>query len=404
MTDKNTQLIHHPYRPPADYEATMPGMFKSSSILFPDMASVRRRNARDRSGYTYGLHGTPTTYILEERLATLEGGRHCCLVPSGLAAVTLVNMALLQQGDELLLPDNVYAPNQTFSAGMLSRWGIAQQSYDAMNPDDLARKIGPRTRLVWLEAAGSVTMEFPDLVALTRICREKGVLVAIDNTWSAGIAYNSFDLDGQGLGVDVVAHALTKYPSGGGDVLMGAVTTASLERHQEIDRAHRLIGFNVGANDVELVLRSLPSLGMRYQAQDQSARQVARWCAEQAAFVQVLHPALPSGVGHENWQTICQAAEAAGQGAAASIFSVILDERYSQQQVDAFCDALKIFRLGYSWGGPMSLVMTYDLSAIRQPRPRYLQPGGLVRLVVGMESVQDLQADLQQALAAAGMA
>ncbi len=152
------------------------------------------RDWKHKSGYTYGLHGTPTTFLLEERLCALEGGTHCVLVPSGLAAIANVNLALLAAGDEVLIPDNAYGPNKALADGELKAFGIRHQLYDAMNPADLAAKISPTTRLVWLEAAGSVTMEFPDLPQLVRICRERGVTTALDNTWGAGLAFRPFDL------------------------------------------------------------------------------------------------------------------------------------------------------------------------------------------------------------------
>ena len=174
MSNSATQLIHHPYRPPAGFEAVQPGVFKGSTVFFPNMAAVRERQWLDKSGYTYGLHGTPTSYVLEERLATLEGGLQCVLAPSGLAALALVPLALLKAGDEMLLPANCYEPNCTFAADGLAQFGVAHQCYEAMDVQDLAARITPRTRLVWLEAPGSVTMEFPDVLAMVRLCRERG--------------------------------------------------------------------------------------------------------------------------------------------------------------------------------------------------------------------------------------
>jgi cystathionine beta-lyase len=175
MTKPATDLIHHPYQPPAGFSAPQPGVFKASTVLFADTAALRARDWRHKNGYTYGLHGTPTTFLLEERIAALEGGRHCVLVPSGLASIANVGMALLKSGDEVLLPDNVYGPSRALAEGEFRGWGIGHQLYDPLKPADLEKRIGPHTRLVWLEAPGSVTMEFPDLAELVRICRRKGV-------------------------------------------------------------------------------------------------------------------------------------------------------------------------------------------------------------------------------------
>ncbi len=398
MTSPVTQLIHHPYTPPADFEAPQPGVFKASTVFFPDMAAVRGRQWLDKSGYTYGLHGTPTSFILEERIAALEGGRQCVLAPSGLAALALAPLALLRTGDEMLLPANSYEPNREFAAGGLAQFGVAHQCYEAMDVQDLAARITPRTRLVWLEAPGSVTMEFPDVLAMVRLCRERGVVCALDSTWGAGQAFCPFDLDGRGLGVDIAAHALTKYPSGGGDVLMGALVTRDEALHRRLKLAHMRLGLGVGMNDVEAVLRALPSLPLRYRAQAESGLALARWCAQQPQCVQVLHPALPASPGHEHWRQLCGAAD----GRAAGLFSVIIDARYSSAQVDAFCEALRLFRIGYSWGGHVSLVMHYEAQALRgEAWPPHLRRGHVVRFAVGLEDAADLQADLQQAMARA---
>jgi cysteine-S-conjugate beta-lyase len=381
--DQRTALIHHPYMPPAGFGAVQPGVHKASTVIFANTAALHARAWRDKTGYTYGLHGTPTSFTLEERIATLEGGVQTLLVPSGLAAIALVDMAVLKQGDEVLIPNNVYGPSKELAKHELAAWGIAHRVYDAMDAQSLADAITPATKLVWLEAAGSVTMEFPDLPGLIQAAKARGVQTAIDNTWGAGVAFDAF-----ALGIDISVQALTKYPSGGGDVLMGSVTTRDDELHQRIKATHMRMGWGVGGgNDIELVLRSLPSLALRYEAQDKAARVLASWWQQRPEVVQLLHPAFGSSPGHEHWQALCSQA--------AGLFSVVFDERYSAQQVDAFVDALKLFKIGYSWAGPVSLVMPYVISAMRQPSP---WKGMLVRFSVGLEAVEGLIADCDQAL------
>ena len=389
MTDpKTTGLIHHPYQPPAGFDAPQPGVFKASTVIFANVAAMRARNWREKSGYTYGLHGTPTTFTLEERIASLEGGTHCVLVPSGLAAITLVDAALLQSGDEVLIPENAYNPGKELARNELARWGVKHRFYDPMKPEALAAVLTPATKLVWIEPPGSVTMEFPDLPALVRAARSKGAIVALDNTWGAGIAFNAFDL-GEGLGADISVHALTKYPSGGGDILMGAVTTRDPALHLKLNGAHMRMGWGVSANDAETVLRSLPSLALRYAAHDAAGRALAQWWAQRSEVTQVLHPALPGSAGHEHWARLCTQA--------AGLFSVVFDERFSSAQVDAFVDALKLFKIGFSWAGPVSLVVPYDLGMLR---PGAAPRGTLVRFSLGLEAVGDLIADSEQALGA----
>jgi cystathionine beta-lyase len=402
MSHTPTDLIHHPYAAPAGFAAPQPGVYKASTVIFPNVAAMRSRDWKYKNGYTYGLHGTPTTFVLEERIAALEGGRQCVLVPSGLAAIANTSLALLRTGDEVLIPDNAYGPSKALAEGELAQWGITHQLYDAMNPADLEARITSRTKLVWLEAPGSVTMEFPPLAHHAQICRQRGVLSALDNTWGAGLAFNGFDLGRgarfvPGSGADIVVQALTKYPSGGGDVLMGSIVTRDEALHLKLKLTHMRLGWGVGANDAEAVLRALPSIALRYRAQDQAARTLAAWLQLQPQVAQVLHPALAGSPGHEHWRALCtEDGQGGDEGLAAGLFSVVFDARYNAAQVDAFCDALKLFKLGYSWGGPISLVVPYDIASMRAARPR---KGVLVRFSMGLEAVQDLQADLAGALA-----
>ena len=393
--DISTRLIHHRYRAPEGFESPAVPVVKGSSVFFPNVAALRSRTWVDRSAYTYGLHGTPTTFTLEERLATLEGGTHCVLVSSGLAAITLANMALLSSGDQLLLPDNAYGPSKNFTRHELARWGITHAVYDAMDPASLVAAITPATKLVWLEAAGSVTLEFPDLRTLVRTVRERApqATVALDSTWGAGLAFDAFDLadvQGQSLAVDLTVHALTKYPSGGGDVLLGSVICRDDALARTLSLARSRIGHGVGLNDVEAVLRSLPSMTLRYAAQDRAARALAAWCPSRSEFARVLHPALPGSPGHEHWARHCRAA--------AGLLTVEFAPQFTPQQVDAFVDALRLFRIGWSWGGPISLAVPYRAETIRDLPTPYR--GTLVRFSLGLEAVDDLIADAAQALEA----
>jgi cysteine-S-conjugate beta-lyase len=302
-------------------------------------------------------------------------------------------MALLSAGDQVLLPDNAYGPGKTFARHELARWGIAHALYDPLNMESLAAAITPATKLVWLEAAGSVTLEFPDLRGMVHMLRERApqAVIALDNTWGAGLAFDAFELggvQGQGQGVDLTVHALTKYPSGGGDLLLGSVICRDDALARTLSLARSRVGHGIGVNDVEGVLRSLPSLPLRYAAQDRSGRAFAQWCSTRPEFARVLHPALPGSPGHAHWAAHCRAA--------AGLVCVAFDPRFTPVQADAFVDALRRFRIGWSWGGPMSLVAPYQAAAIRNLPSAY--PDSLVRFCIGLEAVEDLIADAQQAL------
>lgn len=384
-----TRLIHSDYKAPEGFAAFPMAIHHASTVLFKDVAALRSRNWQDKSAYTYGLHGTPTSFTLEARLAEIEGGSHCLLAPSGLAAIAMVDFALLKSGDDVLIPDNVYNPNRELGRWLAQDYGITARFYDPLVGAGIAELIQPNTRLVWTEAPGSVSMEVPDIPAICKAVKEKraagqDIHVAIDNTWSAGIAFRAFE-----HGVDIVMHALTKYQSGGADVLMGAVITRDKELMRRIEMAHMRIGFGVGMDDAYLVLRGLPTMKLRFDAHDAGARKVAAWLKGRPEIARVLHPAFEDCPGHQIWRR-----DFTGAG---GLFSVVFDERYSEAQTDRFIDSLKLFKIGYSWGGANSLCVPYRIQAMRR---NWTGQGQLVRFNVGLEDPADLIADIEQALSA----
>ncbi len=383
-TAPQTSLIHSSYTPPSNFDALPVGIHHASTIVFPNVAAMRSRDWRKKDGYTYGLHGTPTTFTLEARLAEIEGGRYCRLTPSGLAAIAMINFACLKSGDDVLLPDNIYGPNRELGNWMARDFGISARFYDPMIGAEIAELLQANTRLIWTEAPGSVSMEVPDLPAIVNAAHARGIPVALDNTWSAGLALRAFD-----LGVDIVMQALTKYQSGGSDVLMGAVITRDEEFNHAIETAHMRLGLGVGMDDTYLVLRSLSSMRLRFEAHDAAARSIASWITQRPEISKVLHPAFPDCPGHEYWKR-----DFSGAG---GLFSVIFDARYSELQVDRFVDRLKLFKIGFSWGGAHSLCVPYRMKTMRNT---WQESGVLVRFNIGLEVVEDLIADIEQALLA----
>ncbi len=377
-----TLLTTTDYTPPSGFAAFPTAIHHASTVLFKDVAALRARNWQDKNAYTYGLHGTPTTFTLEARLAEIEGGSHCLLAPSGLAAIAMIDFALLKTGDDVLIPENVYGPNRELGNWLAKDFGIAARYYDPLIGEGIADLIQDNTRLIWTEAPGSVSMEMPDIPAICRAAHARGVLVALDNTWSAGIAFRAFD-----HGVDVVMQALTKYQSGGSDVLMGAVITRDKTIHQKIELAHMRLGMGVSADDVYLVLRGIATMKLRFEAHDAGARAVANWLKYRDEIAHVLHPAFDECPGHAIWKRDFTGA--------AGLFSVIFNARYSEVQTDAVIDALQLFKIGYSWGGANSLCVPYRMQTMRND---WTQAGQLIRLNIGLEDPQDLIADLEQAL------
>ncbi|MDB5755621.1 MAG: cystathionine beta-lyase [Massilia sp.] len=378
-----TTLIHSDYVAPEGFAAYPTAIHHASTVLFKNVAAMRSREWKEKNAYTYGLHGTPTTFTLEARLAEIEGGSFCLLAPSGLAAIAMAVFALLKTGDDLLLPDNVYNSNRELGNWLDRDFGISARYYDPLVGADIAGLIQPNTKLIWTEAPGSVSMEVPDVPAICKAAHDRGVLVALDNTWSAGLALRGFE-----LGVDIIMQALTKYQSGGSDVFMGALITRDSALNDRLALAHMRLGMGVGPDDAYLVLRSLPSMKVRFEAHDASARQVASWLKARPEISKVLHPAFPDCPGHEIWQRDFKGA--------AGLFSVLFDVRYTEAQTDRFVDALTLFGIGYSWGGASSLVLPYRIQAMRSG---WTNSGILVRFNIGLEDTADLIADIEQALA-----
>lgn len=385
-----TALIHAPRKAPQSICTVQPPLFRASTIIFNNTDALFNRHWTDEYDYSYGTHGTPTTFNLADNIAQIEGGRYSLLAPSGLSAINLVNSCLLKAGDEVWVPDNIYSPNMEYLCHLENHYNILLQVYNPLDVDSF--QPSEHSKLIWLEAAGSVTLEFPNLVALVKKAKAHQVITALDNTWGAGLAFNAFDFSAEHLAVDLTVHALTKYPSGGADILMGSIVTRDQKLHHQLFRMHALQGISVSADDVAQVQRSLASMQLRYSAQANTALTVMNWLKQQNQCVQVLHPANADSAGHQYWQEVCVDGQSAG------LVSVILHEKYSLADIRKFCDALKLFKLGFSWGGPVSLVMLYNLTEMRSLAQPHLRSGMLVRFCIGLEHADDLIADIAQAL------
>ena len=385
-----TKLIHAPRNAPQYIETVQPPLFRASTIIFKNTNALFDRHWTDDYDYSYGTHGTPTTFTLGDSIAQLEGGKYCLLAPSGLSAINLVNSCFLSSGDEVWVADNIYGPNMEHLRNLETRYSIQVKVY---NPIDV-NTFNPseKAKLIWLEAAGSVTLEFPDLTALVQKAQAHNILTALDNTWGAGLAFNAFDFGAEHLSVDISVHALTKYPSGGGDILMGSVVTRDQKLHHQLFRMHAIQGIAISGDDAAQVQRSLASMQIRYEHQAQSTLQLLNWLKQQPELVQVLHPTDPNSAGHQYWKDVCQ------EGHSAGLVSVIFKPEYCMQDIRNFCDALSLFKLGFSWGGPVSLVMLYNLKDMRTLEHTHLQQGLLVRFCIGLEHPQDLIQDIENAL------
>ncbi len=368
---------------PAEFRSLASATQRGATVVFPDAGSVREGNRPERDGWTYGLYGTPTTVELAGRVCALEGGAGTVLVPSGQAAIFLVNLAMLKAGDQVLLPHSAYGPSQRMAREMLPGMGIEVGFYEPMAGEGVATAMRTNTRLVWCESPGSVTMELQDVPAIARAAHAGGALVAVDNTWSAGVLF-----DALAAGADVTMQALTKYVGGHSDVLMGSVSAKDEAVVNRLAWARQMMGMGVSPDDCSLLLRGLKTMAVRLEAQGRGAMEVAAWLAGRAEVERVLHPAFRSCPGHEFWVR-----DFAGSS---GLFSFVFREGVSFGATRAFADALRLFKQGYSWGGVESLVLNYDLRGMEGERSGYGYR--VVRLHVGLEEPGDLIADLERAM------
>ena len=377
-----TKLIHSDARIPEGFRSLATPVYRGSTVLFSDAASVQDTWDQHAVGYTYGLYGTPTTLELAARICELEKGYRTFITPAGQCAISLINFAFLKAGDHVLVPESVYTPNRKFAAEVLRRFGVEVSFY----LPTIGRKIGTHfrsnTRLVWCESPGSITMEVQDVPAIAEVAHERKALVVLDNTWSAGIYFDAF-----AHGVDITMQALTKYVGGHSDVLLGSVTTREEAAYQRLGKTQQLIGFAASPDDCSLALRGMKTLAVRLKAIEQSALELAQWLSQRPEIELVLHPALPSCPGHEFWKR-----DFTGS---AGLFSIVFHKTFTKPQVEQFVNQLELFEIGYSWAGVTSLAVAYDFHSIPN-RPDY--GARIVRLNIGLEETTDLKADLLQAL------
>lgn len=376
-----SKLIHPNAHAPANFRSLVTPTYRGSTVVFERQADVSDDWRQAESGYTYGLYGTPTVLELGARIAEIERAHHTFVVPGGQAAISLIYLAYCRSGTHALVPVTAYGPNRELAAGLLKRLGISVEAYDPLIGAGIADLIGQNTALIWVESPGSVTMEIQDVPAIVAAARARKVPVALDNTYAAGVLFDAF-----AHGVDVSMQALTKYVGGHSDLLLGTVSVAGAGAYEVIGTAYKQLGMAVSPDDCSLALRGLQTLGVRLERLEKSTLDVARWLAKHPSIKTVLHPALPSCPGHEYWQR--------DFSGSSSIFSIVFDQRFAAAQVIAFVDRLKLFKIGFSWGGVTSLVVVYP----NLDRPGQNYGGRLVRFNVGLEESSDLIADLTQAL------
>jgi len=380
---KDTLLVHLGRDPAAHHGMVNTPIFRTSTVIFPDLAAYEKRPGDDYKIMRYGIHGTPTTFAFEEAVARMEGGHLAVAVPSGLAAITAALCAFLEAGSHLLMTDTAYAPTRIFCEKQLRKQGIEVEYYDPAIGGGIAQLIRDNTRAVFCEAPGSLTFEMQDLPAIAAAAHARNIPVLADTTWGTPYFFRSFE-----HGVDVSIHAATKYIAGHSDVMMGMIVTNE-KYWLPVRRTVAEYGYCVSPDDCYLALRGFRTIGVRMERQMQNALTVARWLQQRPEVQRVLYPALPDDPGHALWKRDFDGA--------ASLFGVVL-QPLDEAAVARFVDALQLFGIGSSWGGYESLITVARTEGLRTVKP--WQPGGpTLRLHIGLEDPDDLVADLEQGFA-----
>ncbi|MFA5663037.1 PLP-dependent aspartate aminotransferase family protein [Castellaniella sp.] len=367
---------------------------RTSTVRFVSMAAHDQAQMARHAGHrvaTYGRLGLDTHEAFEALVCELEGGQRAFLAPSGMAAISMTLMACLSAGDHALVADCVYGPVRAFHKTVLARLGVAMD-FVAPDIESLQAALRPETRMLYLESPGSLLMQMLDVPALTRWAHAHGLLVVVDNTWGSGYVYHPL-----ALGADISVLAATKYLGGHSDLMLGAAVVRDHQHIRALADTHNALGSTVGADDVWLALRGARTLGLRMEASGDHALQVCEWLAAQPQVQRVFFPAWPQDPGHGLWQR-----DASGSN---GLLAVALS--FDQHQARRLVDALRLFGIGYSWGGYESLVSLVSPATLeahsywRSLVASGLQAGSVLRLHVGLEDVADLLQDLESAFAAA---
>ena len=379
--DWRTKLLDPNPRARRDYKSLATPVYRGSTVIFDDQSSVKDSWDQAENGYSYGLYGTPTALELAARIAEIEDAHRTLIVPGGQAAIALVYFAYCTTGSHALVPYSVYGPNKEMAEGILRGLGIEVEAYDPMIGAGISDLIRSNTALIWCESPGSVTMEIQDVPAIVKAAHYKGVAVALDNTYAAGVMFDAF-----AHGVDVSIQALTKYVGGHSDLLLGSVSVRDASAFETMGPIYRQLGLAVSPDDCSLALRGLQTLALRLEQLEKSTLQVARWLSDHPKIQAVFHPALTSCPGHEIWKRDFTGST--------SVFSILFKDDVSPTQVEAIINSLDLFHIGLSWGGVNSLAVVYP--NIERPGQDYA--GRLVRLNIGLEHTDDLIFDLKNAL------
>lgn len=375
-----TQLVHVGNDPSQQFGYVSPPIYRGSTAIYENIDGMKEimQDPIKTQFPSYGRYGSPNARALEQALAQLEGGYSTVLTGTGLSAITTALLAFVEAGDHILMVDSVYWPTRHFCDSLV-KLGIETEYYDPRIGTQVESLFRKNTKLVYMESPGSVTFEVQDVPAIASLCRSKGIITLIDNTWATPLYFKPLHHR-----VDCSIHSGTKYLAGHSDSFFGAIICNETVFPRVRGQALKL-GQCAGAEDIFFGLRGLRTLAVRMQHHQRQALDMAEWLSGRPEVFEVLYPALPSSRDYALWKRDFTGAS--------GLLAIVLKPEFSDRAVEAMVDSLELFGLGHSWGGFESLAITSDPSTFRK-KENWSNKGALVRLHVGVENLDDLKTDL----------
>ena len=379
---KDTKLTLAGRKPFENFGIVNPPIYRTSTVLFKNTKELGKAIDNRFNQTYYGRYGTPTTFALEEGIKEIENGYRSIATSSGMSSISISLLSFLSKDDHCLISDCTYYPTKKFAIKILAKFGVQVDFYNPTNLDSLKKKINKKTKVIFMESPASLTFEIEDMSEIIKIAKKKKIITMLDNSWATPFYFSPID-----IGIDLSILAATKYISGHADVMLGLITTKNEKLFLKIKDTAVSLGDCPGPQECYLSLRGLRTLSTRLEHHRTSSIKIARFLENNDKVSKVLHPALPKNENYEFWSKYFRGST--------GLFSFILKEQ-SKSKVYKMIDKLKLFKLGFSWGGYESLILPVFPKGERKIA-KWNERGILLRIHVGLENVNDLIIDLKNA-------